>query len=186
MSVGENIRKYRKQYNNMSAKELANKVDLKSAQAILQYERGDRQPSIEILIKIATVLEVPVQNLIEPDESTGNFESEMDLLMQMEEDSSTLKQNVDILTNITDNNLYDFKTSISFIVQDVLVAYERYDKQEREQLSISIKQLSDIISLLSSYIYRFSPEEINSSLKEIFEFIRFKFEITHKSDKEGE
>lgn len=64
MNIGDNIRKYRKENKKMSAKELANKVGLKSAQAILQYERGDRTPNIETLNKIATALNVEVQDLL--------------------------------------------------------------------------------------------------------------------------
>ncbi len=64
MNIGENIRKFRK-IKNMSAKNLGDAIGC-SAQAILQYERGERSPSIEILSKIADELEVSLDTLRYP------------------------------------------------------------------------------------------------------------------------
>ena len=63
MSIGENIKKYRKN-NKLTLKQLGELVGL-SEQAIGQYERGDRNPSLEILIKIAVALDVSVNELME-------------------------------------------------------------------------------------------------------------------------
>lgn len=62
MTIGENIRYYRK-LNNMSAKSLADKLNC-SAQAILQYERNERKPSLEILTNISNILSIPIEVLI--------------------------------------------------------------------------------------------------------------------------
>ena len=62
MNIGENIRKIRKS-KNLIMKELGKKVNL-SEQAISQYERGERQPNIEILNKLAKALNTPLSDLL--------------------------------------------------------------------------------------------------------------------------
>ena len=69
MNVGENIRKIRKE-KNKSAKYIAEKVGC-STQAILQYERGERTPSINTLIDISKALDVTYTDLIEGKEHKG-------------------------------------------------------------------------------------------------------------------
>ena len=69
MNVGENIRKIRKE-KNKSAKYIAEKVGC-STQAILQYERGERTPSINTLIDISKALDVTYPDLIEGKEHKG-------------------------------------------------------------------------------------------------------------------
>lgn len=65
IEIGMNIRSLRKQ-NKMSSKELADRIGLKSAQAILQYERGEREPSLETIKDIANALEVSLSKLLIP------------------------------------------------------------------------------------------------------------------------
>ena len=69
MNVGENIKKIRKE-KNKSAKYIAEKVGC-STQAILQYERGERTPSINTLIDISKALDVTYTDLIEGKEHKG-------------------------------------------------------------------------------------------------------------------
>ena len=69
MNIGENIRKIRKE-KNKSAKYIAEKVGC-STQAILQYERGERTPSINTLIDISKALDVTYTDLIEGKERKG-------------------------------------------------------------------------------------------------------------------
>lgn len=69
MNVGENIRKIRKE-KNKSVKYIAEKVGC-STQAILQYERGERTPSINTLIDISKALDVTYTDLIEGKERKG-------------------------------------------------------------------------------------------------------------------
>ena len=47
----------------MSQQELANKIGVTSA-AVCQYETGKRTPSVELLKKIAKVLDCSVEDLI--------------------------------------------------------------------------------------------------------------------------
>ena len=69
MNIGENIRKIRKE-KGKSAKDIANKVGC-STQAILQYERGERTPNINMLEKICKALDVTYTDLIEGKERKG-------------------------------------------------------------------------------------------------------------------
>lgn len=55
------IRKYRKD-NNMTQKELAEKSNI-SLRALSNYENGSRIPPLEILIKIANIIDIPLDGL---------------------------------------------------------------------------------------------------------------------------
>lgn len=65
MTLGIKLRTIRKN-NKLTLKQLGELVGL-SEQAIGQYERGDRNPSIDILNKIATAIGVTVNDLIKDD-----------------------------------------------------------------------------------------------------------------------
>lgn len=62
MSIGENIRKFRKQ-KNMTQKELGEKLGGISQQQIGQWENGNKNPKIETLFKISQALNVSVGDL---------------------------------------------------------------------------------------------------------------------------
>ncbi|MDU5251189.1 helix-turn-helix transcriptional regulator [Clostridium perfringens] len=63
MSIGNKIRTIRKS-KKITLKELGSKVGF-SEQAIGQYERGDRHPTIETIKNIAAALDVPVSELLD-------------------------------------------------------------------------------------------------------------------------
>ncbi|MFQ9979302.1 helix-turn-helix domain-containing protein [Clostridium cadaveris] len=69
MTLGQNIKKYRKQ-KGLTQSELAEIIDLKSI-TIRKYESDDREPSIDILNKIAAALGVTIGKLLE--EGTYNL-----------------------------------------------------------------------------------------------------------------
>lgn len=76
MTIGENIRAFRKK-KGLSQRELGEKVkDGMSQQQIGQYESGIRTPKSETLRLIADALEIPVQNLL----PSGRYTAEMDFL----------------------------------------------------------------------------------------------------------
>ena len=66
MSIGDNIRRIRKS-KKMSGETLGTSVGV-SPQAILQYERGVREPKKEMLEKIATALNCTIADLYGWDE----------------------------------------------------------------------------------------------------------------------
>ena len=116
MNIGENIRKVRKE-KNKSAKYIAEKVGC-STQAILQYERGERTPSIDTLIDISEALDVTYTDLIEGKEHKGLkvtvkltetdiVESIIDILGRV-----ALDERID--KNIRDEYLADLSKQIGF------------------------------------------------------------------------
>lgn len=62
MAIGENIRYYRRK-QNLSQKELGEKLGGITQQQIGQWENGDKNPKLETQIKIAAALNVPVSQL---------------------------------------------------------------------------------------------------------------------------
>ena len=61
-TIGENIRKYRKQ-KHMTQRELANTLGMRDA-AISKYEKGIVSPSLDVLKKIAAALNVDVIEIL--------------------------------------------------------------------------------------------------------------------------
>ena len=60
--IGENIKKFRES-KGLSRNELSDKIDV-SASGLANYENGNRLPSVEVLIRLATVLQIPIDLLI--------------------------------------------------------------------------------------------------------------------------
>lgn len=89
MDIGIKLRTIRKN-NKLTLKQLGELVGL-SEQAIGQYERGDRNPSIEILNKIAAALGVSVNELIKDD----TIESSVNKLNYLEQYIKTLGYEID-------------------------------------------------------------------------------------------
>lgn len=63
--IGENIKNLRNN-KNLTQEQLAKKCNL-SKNAIWNYERGDRSPNVDKLMKIAAVLDVSVDDLLSED-----------------------------------------------------------------------------------------------------------------------
>ncbi|MCE5222058.1 MAG: helix-turn-helix domain-containing protein [Clostridium sp.] len=62
MSIGDNIKKIRKN-NKLTQKEFANKIEV-SEVSIRKYESGQRNPSLEVLTKIAQRFDVNLSELM--------------------------------------------------------------------------------------------------------------------------
>lgn len=67
MNINENIRKYRLQ-KGFSIKDLARAIEV-SESTISRYENGKREPNMETLSKIATILNIQLSQLIDNKES---------------------------------------------------------------------------------------------------------------------
>jgi transcriptional regulator with XRE-family HTH domain len=77
LNIGENIRNIRKN-QKLTLKELGIKISL-SEQAIGQYERGEREPNIETLNKIANALEVSLNDLLKDTDIVNLTEADKEL-----------------------------------------------------------------------------------------------------------
>lgn len=110
MNIGTNIKKYRKE-KGLTQRELADKLNI-ATNSLSRYEIGERRPPIDMIEKIAEILNVtPIQ------------------LMYDEEIENTLNQSAEILSNFNPNDPSTF-TEVSF--EDEAQRQEMYLKELRE------------------------------------------------------
>lgn len=152
MTIGENIRHYRK-LNNLSAKALADKLNC-SAQAILQYERNERKPSLDILTSISEVLSIPVEILI-----NSNYKDKLNKLA------------IEIAKDIpkSDNMIYDLNQPLSSMfeynkkyndtITDSLLNFIKYIDSSIDLDSLDNRLLDslceDVCDLLEFKLYKY-------------------------------
>ena len=74
MTIGENIRKYRKQ-NGMTQTELANKIN-KSLRTVQKYESNEAKPPVKLLKEISDIFNIYIEDLT-------NTEDEIDIYKSM-------------------------------------------------------------------------------------------------------
>ncbi|MEO0639418.1 MAG: helix-turn-helix transcriptional regulator [Bacteroidota bacterium] len=108
MILGQRITEIRKQ-KRLSQSALGKSVGT-SGDVIGRYERGDIKPSIEVVLKIAEVLEVSVDYLV------GNTSLELDksLLKRIEDLSKMPDEEKVSLFKVIDAYIRDFKAKESF------------------------------------------------------------------------
>ena len=71
MTTGERIKEARKQAG-LTQQELADKLEISSV-AVSRWERGERNPKLETLKKIAAAIDAPVGELLGTDLQTANM-----------------------------------------------------------------------------------------------------------------
>ena len=158
MNIGENIRKIRKE-KKMSSKYIADYIGC-SQQAILQYERGERNPSIDILQKISEALKVPINDLYTPKNS---------------ETSKLLKK---LPNNDIGNTLKEIFSCAFFELEEEfndIESKEEYLQHEMEQLEKLKKELE--ISSLSGRSKVSDCLNIIYEFKDIFHNLNLKLNI---------
>lgn len=62
MNIGKKIKKYRK-LKKLTQKQLANQIEI-SEMSIRRYERGERQPTVDVLNLIANALDIDTSELL--------------------------------------------------------------------------------------------------------------------------
>jgi transcriptional regulator with XRE-family HTH domain len=82
LAIGENIRRIRKS-KGLTMKDLGNSIGI-SEQGVGNYERGDREPSIDIINKIASCMDVSVTELIGASEDNNNSIKNLSRLAKIE------------------------------------------------------------------------------------------------------
>ena len=154
LNVGENIRKIRKS-QKLTLKELGKRINL-SEQAIGQYERGNRRPSIETLIEIANALDVSPLVLI-----GENKDIFLDFMQGLEAED---KENV--MDEMYDN---DFKRISNFLnTKGYNVKLDHSDNDNNDQ--VTILKGKRIVATMSDVDFLNSG---NDMLKSIENFIQF-------------
>lgn len=145
-NIGVKIRSIRKQ-RKMSARELASKIDLKSAQAVLQYERGEREPNLDTLKKIALALEVSLYDLIDIEYAQKeNYKSTFNMLIDSENDEtkcivSVLHSFASEFLNISFSNDNSVYKSVSDLLAIIALYLEDSDMYDKDEYSNTIKDI---------------------------------------------
>lgn len=92
MTVGEHIKAAREKAK-MTQTELGNKIGV-SGVAIMRYEKGQRQPRLEQLQRIADILEIPLYSLITVKNTDADFKLVQDYLGLTESAMLTLTNGI--------------------------------------------------------------------------------------------
>lgn len=108
MNLGDNMMLLRKK-KGLSQADLGKKIGT-SGDVVGRYERGDIKPSIDVVEKIADVLDVSIDYLI------GKTKMELDsqAVKRLEDISNLPDENKNFLINIIDMALRDFKTGKAY------------------------------------------------------------------------
>lgn len=147
MSLGENIRQYRKQ-SNLSMKALGKAIGV-SEQAISQYELDKRTPNMEILLKISSALKVPVQQLY-PDFSVSD-------LVPKSNDSPQLSYE-ELINMIETDTINHYKsTNVVNLINECGITTNFYNDSDGVHIKLSYKNLS----------FTLSQESLDDLLKDI-------------------
>lgn len=127
MNIGERIRHYRSK-KKFTMKKLGEIIDL-SEQAIGNYERGDRTPSTEVLIKIANALDVALIDIIGVDKCIGL--------------KSTTEEDQKMIRNVVEN------------IPEGTFMYSKSDllKKNKEKIVNSISEISKLSDITIKKTY---------------------------------
>lgn len=130
MSIGENIKKYRKQAE-LTQKELAEKANL-SESAIKYYESNRRNPKLETLDKIGDALGISINYLTSKEEKkaliTEEIQETKQLLEQLMETPSDEEYEMILkLVNHYNDNFYNNEFDIN-----------KFDKNQMRSLKIAL------------------------------------------------
>lgn len=117
MSIGDKIEKYRKRIG-MTKKDLAEMLDL-TPSAVTYYEKGTRQPSLKVVMKIAEATKVPIEYfLTEKDYSFSSLSRGQGKLSKEEQkEVSGFQALVDNLMNVAEISGFDlsYKGSLDYL-----------------------------------------------------------------------
>lgn len=167
--LGENIRKVRKE-KNKSAKYIAEKVGC-STQAILQYERGERTPSVKILEKICNALECNLMDIIDK-EKNDKLNKSIEIFSNS---MNNIKMAAEAATNIIQQGIREVLLSDKYLCEIENFSFLG-EKGIEDTYKSELKRLGNI-HLLSQNL----PDEAIKELEEFTKYIKYKY-----SNKEGE
>lgn len=108
MTIGEHIALLRKR-KNLSQSVLGKEIGT-SGDIIGRYERGIITPSIEVIMKIAEILEVSIDFLV----GNTTLELDKDALSRLKDIASLSDENKEFVLNLLDMALRDFKTKQAY------------------------------------------------------------------------
>ena len=109
MILGQRIATVRKQ-KSLSQAALGKLVGT-SGDVIGRYERGDITPSVEVVVKIASALEISLDYLV----GQTSLEIDQQALLRLEDISSLPEDERSIVYKVVDSLLRDFKTRQAYV-----------------------------------------------------------------------
>ena len=172
--LGENIRKVRKE-KNKSAKYIAEKVGC-STQAILQYERGERTPSVKILEKICNALECNLMDIIDKEKNDK-------LNKSIEAFNNTISKMQNNTSNLIRQRINELLLSDNYICETNMCKDENFSKETKESIKFieniyknTFKPYKNIMENTQNL-----PDEAIKEVEEFTKYIKYKY-----SNKEGE
>lgn len=153
--LGENIKKIRIE-KGLTQKELADKVGISGAFMSL-IEKGANNPSDENLIKIASVLNVPVGDLKTRETETPTIEL-ISLLIKLTEKNKIKWENMDPFSE----SIFEFNATIKSVTYSVAYDFTR-DKSVHNVFDASlIIGINDVIVPKNESEYRLFEELYNA------------------------
>lgn len=159
MNIGNNIKRIRTD-KKISQKDFANSINMPIS-TLANYENNHREPSIEVLTKIAMALEVPVSKLLEDDtfdltdSDTETTNTYLDLIIGKPE----LKPLVDIFRSKGYELRQEIKGSDIYLLEN-----------EKVKAKIPEKDFADFGTKMIYVINEFTDFEF-SKLIDAFEFL---------------
>lgn len=140
MNIGEKIRFNRKKLN-ISLNNLATDIGV-SKQALSQYELGKRQPSLEVLLKIAHTLNIPLEYLNSDNSSTKQSSQFIDPLDNNNSIPSFAEVFDEMLNIPAKQKLIQIQNSLLTIIEDCgfKVDVTTDYLKDIESVSISVKE----------------------------------------------
>jgi transcriptional regulator with XRE-family HTH domain len=102
MVLGEKIKFHRNKLN-LSQEDFGIKCNL-SRNAIYNYENNKRTPTIEIILKIAEILDISVSDLLDNNDSVNTYANRLELLKSIDKD---IENTIDV--NDEKNNHYELE-----------------------------------------------------------------------------
>lgn len=187
--IGNNIKEFRKKIG-LTQKDLANKAGL-TRESIGNYERGDRTPNINTLIKISNALDVAIVDIIGIDKCIGITQAtkeEKELLAEFNNLSSE-----DLLYSKSENEKRNsLKSKRDYIIYDIgtirgMLRSENYAGEDIEKVLDRIYRLYtkrtslDILkefieSLNCDYdVKNIDDDTMNDILKKVSDVIELEF-----------
>ena len=121
--VGDRIKRARKD-KNMRQSQLSKLTGI-SVNSISRYENGDREPTLNVLEKIASALEIPLSQLLPITEQIGLATLEYFSSETSEGRSRQLHRSFDLLSEDNQIKVIDYS--------DNLLKVEMYDKDKQKE-----------------------------------------------------
>lgn len=109
MSIGENIKKIRMD-KRLTQKEFSDLIGI-SRHSLLNYEKGHRIPSMELIVRISKTFNVDLSEL-------SNTEMKDNSYCITQDDYNLIKESAIVSENITTNNSYSIEEFKTFLISN--------------------------------------------------------------------